>query len=507
MTRTIILVLLLLVTYMGRAQLSGRAYVDSLVKQVPIATSDTEKTRLLDTIAYLYNTINPDSGIYYADLGLKIATSLNWKRGIAKAYNSFGANFIAKSENVRALDYYYKAMALFEELNDNRSLESTYGNIGNVYVAQNKYGRKSYYDSMALHYDSLALSICKKYNYTAEIVRHLGNMGVIFDDEKKYPEALSYYNSAMKIAEQNNLKSDIAKNLGNIAGVYYSADSLLQAIAFGKKALVIYEEIGDKHGLAANLANMGAFYDTLATKIGSQNPSMREKYLNDAVQYLNRSTMVSKEIGFADCLNQCYKMLSDAYEQLGNSKEAFRCYKLFTELNDSLSRTSSNLKFADLETKRELDLKQKNIELQKNQLEIEQLTKENRRKTSFIYLAGIAGLLIVIAVVVRKFMNSVKSNRQLAIERKKHIERIKAQKSVLQDIAYIQSHEVRGPLSTIMGLVDLFNYEDPSDPNNLELLEGIATVTKRLDKVVTDVVNRENKLNNEEKDADEELPA
>ncbi len=87
----------------------------------------------------------------------------------------------------------------------------------------------------------------------------------------------------------------------------------------------------------------------------------------------------------------------------------------------------------------------------------------------------------------------------LAIEKKKHLEYIKAQGDVLKDISYVQSHEIRGPLSTIMGLVQLFNYDDPADPENIELLEGIAMVSNRLDKIVTEVVNKENNFAREGK--------
>ncbi len=487
-----------------QAQKQGRAYVDSLVKALPAIKVDTDQARLIDTISLLYNTINPDTGIKYGNRGLALSQKINWKRGIAKAYNGLGANSKAKTENAIALDYYYKALAIFEELKDDRSVEAEYGNIGNVYLAQRSFGNADYYDSAALHYDSIALGICFKIHDTAEIVRHLGNIGVIYDEKKDYKNAKNYYFKALTLARKNDYKKHIASNLGSIAGIYLSQDSaaedsLKKAIVYGQQCIELYKELGDQLGLVINTGNLGAIYLGIAKLHKDKSEvALKNSNLEHAILFLKTSVDASEKIGFLDGLYQCYQMLSEAYTLKGDVKNSYDYYKQYVIIKDSINKNSSNENIANLETKRALDLKQKDIVIQTNQLQIEELKKLNQRKTNILFIAGIVILLGIMVVVIRKFLHSMKSNRQLALERKKHIERIRAQKTVLKDIAYIQSHEVRGPLSTIMGLVDLFNYEDPADPNNIELLEGIASVTKRLDKVVTEVVNKENVIYKDE---------
>lgn len=92
----------------------------------------------------------------------------------------------------------------------------------------------------------------------------------------------------------------------------------------------------------------------------------------------------------------------------------------------------------------------------------------------------------------REKANNAKEN--LAAEREKHLGYIQAQGDVLKDIAFSQAHEVRGPLSTLMGLVNLINLENIADPENIELIQGISTVAGRLDNVVTELVNKENNI-------------
>ncbi|MGN6566371.1 MAG: PAS domain S-box protein [Flavipsychrobacter sp.] len=71
---------------------------------------------------------------------------------------------------------------------------------------------------------------------------------------------------------------------------------------------------------------------------------------------------------------------------------------------------------------------------------------------------------------------------------KKHLAKIEQQNAKLKEIAWIQSHKVRGPVASILGLIDLFNYEEPSDPVNKEILFGIKSASVNLDEIIKDVV-------------------
>jgi PAS domain S-box-containing protein len=79
--------------------------------------------------------------------------------------------------------------------------------------------------------------------------------------------------------------------------------------------------------------------------------------------------------------------------------------------------------------------------------------------------------------------------RDITDERKHQI-RIEEQNKRLTEIAWLQSHKVRGPVASILGLVQLFNYDDPSDPVNKEILEGIKYATTGLDDIIKEVVEK-----------------
>jgi len=65
------------------------------------------------------------------------------------------------------------------------------------------------------------------------------------------------------------------------------------------------------------------------------------------------------------------------------------------------------------------------------------------------------------------------------------------QNNKLREIAHIQSHNVRGPLATIMGLTLLFK-ENPADPQMEEIIEGICISSENLDNAIKDIINKSN---------------
>jgi len=71
---------------------------------------------------------------------------------------------------------------------------------------------------------------------------------------------------------------------------------------------------------------------------------------------------------------------------------------------------------------------------------------------------------------------------------KKHLAQIEQQNAKLKEIAWIQSHKVRGPVASILGLIALFNYDEAADPVNKEILSGIKTASTHLDEIIKEVV-------------------
>jgi PAS domain S-box-containing protein len=79
---------------------------------------------------------------------------------------------------------------------------------------------------------------------------------------------------------------------------------------------------------------------------------------------------------------------------------------------------------------------------------------------------------------------------RVLIESKKTEESIREQNNRLHSIANISSHELRRPVATILGLVNLFDKDDLQNPLNREIISHLHTSTQELDGVIHNIVEK-----------------
>jgi PAS domain S-box-containing protein len=79
---------------------------------------------------------------------------------------------------------------------------------------------------------------------------------------------------------------------------------------------------------------------------------------------------------------------------------------------------------------------------------------------------------------------------RILIENKKNQEHVKDQNLRLQEIASISSHELRRPVATILGLVNLFDRHNPDNPLNKEIISHLDITARELDEVIHTIVEK-----------------
>jgi len=100
-------------------------------------------------------------------------------------------------------------------------------------------------------------------------------------------------------------------------------------------------------------------------------------------------------------------------------------------------------------------------------------------ETSFCPIRDAKGNVVGVSCVARDIS-----------EHLKQIKKIQEQNNKLTEIAWIQSHKVRGPVANILGLTHILNIQDPTDPSNKEVLETIQLAAQNLDNVIHEVVGK-----------------
>lgn len=498
------LFLLVFLPLLSYAQAKPQQQIDSLLLEVQKKRTDTSKVRLFQDISFAYAILNPNVGIEYGNKALALAELVEYQEGIATSNAMLAINYDAKAEYGKAIALNEKALTLYDKLKEKKKTAGVYGNlsiihltqgnytqalktafyalkiyeefkddkasaiilenIGHIYFEQKKYSKTQFYYSKAL-------SIYNNSGNQRNIARGLGNIGRVFQSENKFQKALDYLFKALKLNRDLGLPNSVQTNLANIGIVYVKLKKYPKAIYYHSEALKISKKLGFKNSIAVNYGNLGGAYlemEQNASKTHVSSSKETTQNLKLAINYLEKAVSICEEIGFSAPQIEFSQELTDAYRLTGNYKMAFETLKSGTALRDSIFSQQSKIELSNLETKRDIELKNKDIIIKNKELEISQLGVANDR---MLYISGILLLCAFIFILVRYF-----------------IKRIKSHDHAMANVIQIQSHEIRGPIASILGLSQLYNFNKPNDPSNTELIEGISILAKDLDEVVIKVI-------------------
>jgi class 3 adenylate cyclase/tetratricopeptide (TPR) repeat protein len=385
---------------------AGKALIDSLINEI---NSDSHKGKedavnvvILRRISGAYYDVDdPQKGIEYGKQALSLAEKLGLKNELGPANNELGNNYCAKGDYPAAFECWLKALKIYEETGHKKDASFVLENIGRIFVVQgNLKDALGYYDK--------ALAISEEIRDSAEIPHILGAIGGAYDAQKDFPKALEYYNKALEKHRKNNDKDEIANTIGNIGGVYGEQNDYIHALESLFLALRLNEELQDKMSILINLGNIGECYLNIAKDSTGRIyndvliPKGSNANLQKAIEYLDKSIALSKETANLSLLESLTKDLSEAEELSGNYKTALENYKLFVTVKDSVFNIDNNVKITNLETKRELALKDK-------QIEIDKIKKQNER---VYYLSGIIVLFFIVGFAFR-------ANKRLGKEKRR----------------------------------------------------------------------------------------
>ena len=64
----------------------------------------------------------------------------------------------------------------------------------------------------------------------------------------------------------------------------------------------------------------------------------------------------------------------------------------------------------------------------------------------------------------------------------------------LSEIAFMQSHHVRAPIASILGLLDIINFEKPEDPKNIEIFYHLKKTSLMCDNVIKEIISKSSEI-------------
>ncbi|HEY9177073.1 MAG TPA: adenylate/guanylate cyclase domain-containing protein [Flavipsychrobacter sp.] len=416
MKRQFLFHLLLLLPCIHLYALEQKASVlDSLKGELSYAKEDSNKVQLYYLIAFRYHVINPDSAIIYGNRGVALADKVDWEKGKAKMYNAIGSAYRIKSDYSTALDYFFKSLEINERIGASLGMAYNYGNIGIVYKTQKDY-------TNALKYYSMALEVYRDMDNRKGISVNLGNIAIIYETLGDYVKSLEYQEQSLKINTEANDVQGTAHNLGNIALLYNAMKKYQLAIDHIFRALAINERLGIVNAMANNYRGIGSIYVSML-KDSTVSTSRKKEIIPEAIIYLKKGLRIGYETGNIKNLMEIHGLLAEVYEWEGSYRNAFEAYREHILFRDSIFSAENAETITGLITKRELDIRDREIQLRNKQIELDKLAVAKKRNERGFFITGII-LLSAVSVITFRYYRIQKTSNKLIEKEKEKSERL-----------------------------------------------------------------------------------
>ena len=406
------------------------AKIDSLKNELKKNPEKKEQAELNYELASNYVYIDPNSGITYAEQGLKLSKELKLTDKICSFNNILGLSYFYLSKYTEATTYFKKSLIQAKQNGDDVSIVNATVNLGMVYYYSKFYdialdilieGVELAKTQKLTNQYSIGLSLMasvylelKKYDRVLEIYDEVlelnlnsnnttglagvyNDYGITYKRMKKYNQALEYFNKALVLANKDGnlqFKKNIVHNLGTISML---TGKNKKAIQYFNDALVIDKKFGDTESVVLTYISLCKTHISIAE-------------FSKAESYLKSATGLVKENDLNSILPELYETHSEFYLATKNYKKAYEFLKKTNVLKNSLLSEESEKRLADLQVHYETHKKEDKIEL----LLLEKRTQTKVRNNLIIIIGLIFLLLAVLFFAGRhqkKIIRLLKENR------------------------------------------------------------------------------------------------
>ena len=209
--------------------------------------------------------------------------------------------------------------------------------------------------------------------------------------------------------------------LTNIANIKLRQGNTEAAIKAYEEVLVMQKNIGNHPLISRTLNNLAQAY----LKKGDKKKAL-ERSLEAAA--MARTYKNPEELRGAE------SVLSEIYELLGDSAQAYKHYKNYIQLRDSLQNVETEKKILQQQMQFEFDKREAKQKAEQDQKEA--LAQEKIERQQWIVVFSIIGLLLMIGLTIASYKNFLQKKRanELLEEKNKTIQ--DKQNEILASIQY-----------------------------------------------------------------------
>jgi serine phosphatase RsbU (regulator of sigma subunit) len=372
-------------------------YLDSLEKVLPSETGADRLSTLICLSKFCGEKGAADKAIAYAQEAVELAQKEGNPKKLGDALLSEGFAFKKKNEKDKAIEKYLQAYSAWEKTGDRVGMSAVLNNIGTIY-------REMRNPAMSLKYMESALKIRKEIGDPLLIAMSLNGIGSYYYDLNEFEKGIECFQAAKLIFQKANDRRMIAQMENSLGAVYSGMKDYAHSNENLEHALHYYEEVGDTAGIALCLSNIGNNYNLLGNA-------------KKGVECAQRAIVFARKKFDTEVLPSALEFLCEGYQQLGDYKRASEYQSQLLNLKDSLYDLQSNQNIAEMQTRFETDKKEKQNEILRQTVQIQELAG-TRQRLILYSVSGLGILLLTLAFyMLRGYRLKQKANRILTMQK------------------------------------------------------------------------------------------
>jgi signal transduction histidine kinase len=402
----------------------------------------------------LYDGLN-QLGVYLRNNGkyeestlyLTQAVQLNSEKNLNDAYAliNLGTNYSIKGNYTKAIEYIKKAYAISATNQDTYSVANSALAIAGLF-----------YDSESLdeadRWFQKSLDNCQQHQFTELLPLCYLGIGNVKLKQNKWSDALHNYNNAYDRAE-------ILKDTITLAAVLIMRSTLLKKQHKLEQALTSIQK-------AYQFAHKTQQYDNEIVALMNESEILINLHQPlVAISLLNQSINIATVQNVKKYTPESYRLLSQAYAQIGDNPNAFKYLSQYQSTKDSIHHL---LLINTGKLLSELD----NSEIKERLLRTETVLsseKETNSKSKFITVTSLTlGIILGILALLYAY-------RFAFIQKKITQQKIETQTEQLRTFNYAIGHDLKTPIDNILHYLMLIQQQTETN-NESEISENVQRI-------------------------------